>query len=88
MTDEQIRLVAERFYADGTCDDDLVQFARSILAESESRREPVAWRYFTDFGTIYLSMKCDHTYMGANCEYIKGTPLYLALTEHEVRGLK
>lgn len=40
--------------------------------------EPVAWRYDTDYGIIYLSMKCDHTYMGADGKYIKGTPLYLA----------
>lgn len=40
--------------------------------------EPTAWRYETDYGTIYQSMQLDHTYADANGEYIKGTPLYLA----------
>lgn len=49
--------------------------------ESAVKSEPAAWRYDTDYGVIYLSMQCDHTYADENGEYVKGIPLYLGQDE-------
>jgi hypothetical protein len=85
MTDDERLALAERAWMENRHDERayLLAFARALESRVLAERRPVAWRYDTDYGVIYLSMQCDHTYADANGEYIKGTPLYLAAPERK-----